>query len=211
MSTETADVPPFICPYCDTAISLPDDDRRFHACNHCGKQLDLPAQFAFLRGIAAFDEAQDANIALKQSRSRRTSAFIARENAIVDVFTEAYCSVQAALGGDLTNSQRALGVEMMVNMALLFAKRSMISGLEVNYWNLLMVEHTAQEEYDAIREKLAHSSSIFGALKRLRWRQRKRQLRRTFPKLDSSIKQVADNIAFVNPPHARRTDWKLLD
>lgn len=211
MSGSAKAPPPFICPHCDQELSLPSDDRHYYSCAHCGKLIDLPAQFAFLRGVAAFDEAQDAYQALKKERKKRLPSYTAAEGRIVRTFVEAYSSIQVAFSSELTDHQRSLGIEMMANMTLLFLKHEMVSGLEVSYWKALMVEQTAQNEYDLLRQKLKASVNAAGVIRRLRWRARQNQLKRALAQIDKRIKLIEGSIAFVDPPRARRKGWKPLD
>jgi hypothetical protein len=197
----------FACPYCEQELDLPAEDIRYFHCVHCGKRLDLPAQFAFNRGLDAFREAQTAYESLSHHR-KKVPAFSAREQAIVRTFEEAYFSIQQAFTSDLAEPQRIMGVEMMVNMAQFFLKRDLISGLESSYWSLLMTEHTAQEEYDILGERLASKAGVLGFLRKMRWRTRRGQLRHALVKLDQKIRHLEENMAFSYPIHARKTSWK---
>ncbi len=211
MSGSAKAPPPFICPHCDKELGLPSDDRHYYSCAHCGKLIDLPAQFAFLRGVAAFDEAQDAYQALKKERKKRLPSYTAAEGRIVRTFVEAYSSIQVAFNSELTDHQRSLGIEMMANMTLLFLKHEMVSGLEVSYWKALMVEQTAQNEYDLLRQKLKASVNAAGVIRRLRWRARQNQLKRALAQIDKRIRLIEGSIAFVDPPRTRHKGWKPLD
>ena len=201
---------PFVCPFCEKELILPKEAAQYYTCEYCGKRIDLPAQFAFNRGLEAFKEGQAAYQELKYLKKKR-AAYDAAELTVVRILEKAYFSIQQAFATDLVEPQRALGVEMMVNMAQLFTKRDMISGLEASYWSLLMVEHTAQDEYDSLCQKLASPLGILGFLKRMRWRLRKRQLKRALDNLNQNIKRVEANMAFAYPLHARKSHWKPGD
>jgi len=201
---------PLTCPYCDQELILPKQTGQYYTCEYCDKRIDLPAQFAFNRGLEAFKEGQAAYQGLKYLKKKR-AAYDAAELTVVRIFEKAYFSIQQTFATDLAEPQRALGVEMMVNMAQLFTKRDMISGLEASYWSFLMVEHTAQDEYDSLCQKLASPLGMLGFLKRMRWRLRKRQLKRALDNLNQNIKRVEANMAFAYPLHARKSHWKPGD
>ena len=210
ISVTTNNEPPFTCPFCEKELYLPVEDIHYYTCDHCGKKLDLLAQFAFLRGTDAFKEAQYAFHALRY-RKLKYPSYDQAELEVVRVFMEAYFAIQQAFTTDLADHQRTQGVEMMVHIAQLFVKRDMISILEVNYWNSLMVEHTAQEEFDEIGRKLASPLGVLGFLMRLRWHSRRRQLKRALKNLDKKIKTIEANMAFVYPLHTRKSHWKPTD
>ena len=56
------------------------------------------------------------------------------------LFREAYSSLQLAFEGELVESQRRLGVEMMASMAQEFMMRMMASDLESHYWQMVLTE-----------------------------------------------------------------------
>ena len=201
---------PFVCPFCEKELILPKEAAQYYTCEYCGKRIDLPAQFAFNRGLEAFKEGQAAYQGLKYLKKKR-AAYDAAELTVVRIFEKAYFSIQQAFATDLAEPQRALGVEMMVNMAQLFTKRDLISGLEASYWGLLMVEHTAQEEYDVLRQKIANPAGALGLIKQIRWRSRKGQLKRALVKLDQKIRYMETHMAFTYPIHARKSHWKPGD
>ena len=210
MAFNESEETPFVCPFCEKELTLPKEAAQYYTCEYCGKRIDLPAQFAFNRGLEAFKEGQAAYQELKYLKKKR-AAYDAAELTVVRIFEKAYFSIQQAFATDLAEPQRALGVEMMVNMAQLFTKRDMISGLEASYWSFLMVEHTAQDEYDSLCQKLASPLGMLGFLKRMRWRLRKRQLKRALDNLNQNIKRVEANMAFAYPLHARKSHWKPGD
>lgn len=207
MVINESDETPFTCPFCEKELNLPEEEVNEITCDYCGKHLDLQAQFAFKRGAEAFQEGHDAYQGLSY-RKKKNPSFDAHEQAIVRVFEEAYFSIQQAFSSDLAEPQRIMGVEMMVNMVQFFFKRDMISGLESSYWGLLMIEHSAQEEYDILRQKLASPAGALGFIKRMRWQMRKEQLKRALVNLDQKIRHMESQMAFTYPIHARKSSWK---
>jgi len=197
--------PPFICPYCDVELRLPDYVW-YYTCNHCGKRLDLKSQFAYLRGLDAFKEGQD--ILGKLNPKKRRSLTSAQDRAALELFRQAYSSFQVAFLAELEEFQRSLGVEMMTSIAYEFRKRNMVSPLEANYWNSLMVEQTAQNEYDLLKEKLVKANGLTGFLKRWRWRSRQKLLLNTLAQLAEKIETLEKQIDFVDIPRARNKKWK---
>ena len=90
----------------------------------------------------------------------------------MDLFIEAYSSLQVAFLGSLVEVQRQVGIEMMSSMAAEFMKQNMISPLEMSYWNSILTEYYAQTEIDRIKERLTRPMGKFGFLVILRWKQR---------------------------------------
>ncbi len=197
--------PPFICPYCETELSLPEDVW-YYTCEHCHNRLDLKSQFAFLRGLDAFREGQD--LLDKVSPRKRRWGFHPVDKASLTLFMEAYSSLQVAFLAELAEGQREVGVRMMTSMSDEFMKRSMVSPLEANYWNTLMIEQTAQAEYDQLKTRLETVNGHFRVLKRWRWRNRQKQLIASLEKLDQKIALLERQIEFVDIPRARNTRWK---
>ena len=197
--------PPFTCPYCDVELHLPDEVW-YYTCDHCGKHLDLKSQFAYLRGLDAFREGQDILDRLNPKKHRKLTD--QQDRAAIELFRQAYSSLQVAFQVELENFQRTLGVEMMTSMAHEFMKRKMVSPLEANYWNSLMVEQTAQNEYDLLKEKLAKTSGSLGTLKRWRWHSRQKQLLKALEQLAKKIRLLEMQIEFVQIPRARNKKWK---
>ncbi|MGD0003128.1 MAG: hypothetical protein ABSE06_02735 [Anaerolineaceae bacterium] len=197
--------PPFICPYCDVEIHLPDNVW-YYTCNHCGKRLDLKSQFAYLRGLDAFNEGQDILQRLNPKKHRSITS--AQDRAALELFREAYSSFQVAFLAELEEFQRTLGVEMMTSMAHEFMKRGMISSLEANYWNSLMVEQTAQNEYDLLNGKIVKADDLTGYFKRWQWRSRQKRLLEALAKIAIKIQTLEISIDFIDIPRARNKKWK---
>jgi hypothetical protein len=197
---------PFICPYCETEIVIPDN-LWYYTCDQCGKHLDLKSQFAFLRGLDAFTEGQDL---FQKIHPKKRRLFIAQENAAMELFRQAYSSLQVAFMADLEEGQRILGVEMMASMNQEFIKRSMTSALEAQYWNTLMVMQTAQNEYDRLTKNLAEATSdVIGQIKRVRWASRKKQLAQAIVKQEAKLDTLEQQIEFIDIPKARSKTWKI--
>lgn len=197
--------PPFICPYCDVEIHLPDNVW-YYTCDHCGKRLDLKSQFAYLRGLDAFREGQDILDRLNPKKHRSLTS--AQDRAALELFRQAYSSFQVAFLTEMEEFQRSLGVEMMTSMAHEFMKRSMISPLEANYWNSLMVEQTAQNEYDLLKGKLVKAEGMAGFLKSFRWRSRQKRLLKALDQIAIKIHTLETLIDFIDIPRARNKKWK---
>jgi hypothetical protein len=168
--------------------------------------LDLKSQFAYLRGLDAFKEGQD--ILDRLNPKKRRSLTNEQDRAAMELFRQAYSSFQIAFMADLEEFQRTLGVEMMTSMAQEFLKRNMISPLEANYWNCLIFEQTAQNEYGLLKEKIVKAGGIIGFFKRYRWRARQKQLIKALTDLAEKIKTLEMQIEFVDIPRARNKKWK---
>jgi hypothetical protein len=197
--------PPFICPYCDTTLKLPDTVW-YYSCDHCRQRLDLKSQFAYLRGLDAFKEGQELMDSVSPKKRRR--GYHAQDKASLAIFMQAYSSLQVAFQSDLEDLQRTIGVEMMNSMSEEFMKRGMVSPLEVTFWNSIMVEQTAQNEFDRLREKLSGLKGSLAFIKRWRWKNRQKQLVESLAKLDQKIKSLEQQIQFVDFPHARNRKWR---
>ncbi|HEY9077130.1 MAG TPA: hypothetical protein VIO61_11405 [Anaerolineaceae bacterium] len=127
----------------------------------------------------------------------------------LELFRLAFSSLQVAFSAELAPAQKILGVEMMCSMTQEFQKRLMVSPLEAQYWNTLMVEHTAQREYDHLTEKLAGPrSGLFSFFLRMRWILRQRQLTKSLDKLDKKIRSLEASMEIIDIPRARDLDWK---
>jgi hypothetical protein len=192
------------CPNCQGLLSVPDGVWML-TCGTCGIRLDLSGHFAFLRALAAFEEGQEVMQNLNPKKQR--AAFSQAEGDALKLFMEAYSSLQVAFQHDLAEVQRQVGVEMMTSMATEFMKRNMVSSLEANYWNSVMVEQTAQEEIDRLRAKLNSPAGKAGFLRRWRWSNRIRQLRAALAQSGAKLTALESQIAFVEIPHARKRNW----
>jgi hypothetical protein len=196
---------PFSCPYCDTQLSIPDN-LWYYVCVQCGRHLDLKSQFAYLRGLDAFTEGQDL---FQKIHPKKRKQYIAQEDAALELFRQAYSSLQVAFMVELQEDQRILGVEMMASMSQEFLKRLMTSPLETQYWNTLMVMQTAQHEYDQLTRKLAEpSTGLWDNIKRWRWNSRKKQLIQAIAKQELKLDATEEQIEFTDIPRARSKTWK---
>lgn len=195
----------FTCPFCENEIQLPEDAWYF-TCPHCGHRLDITSQAAYQRGLAAFAEGQDLIDAI--SPRKRRNPFYHRDKLAMELLLEAYSSLQVAFMAELAEAQRSLGIEMMASMSSEFMKRNMISPLEMNYWHTLMMEYTAQLEYDRLKEKLASSHNPLGFLARLRWRSRQKKLLTSLVEIDQKIAAFEKQIQFTDVPKTRNKKWK---
>ena len=194
----------FQCPNCSRELQLPQEGW-FYTCDYCREVLDLKAQFAFLRGLDAFDEGQ----ALMFAKGPRKLRHKTRENAVyrqvLETFMEAYSSLQLAFTGSLAEVQRQVGVEMMSSMAAEFMKQNMISPMEMSFWNSVLTEQNAQLEIVKIKQKMSERGN---AILRLRWYLRLNQLKKTLLEMDQKITRLEKQIAFVDVPRARNRRWK---
>ncbi len=197
---------PFVCPYCDTQLDLPDG-AWYITCTKCRHHLDLKSQFAYLRGLDSFSEGQD--IMQKVNPRKQRALFQPKVTEAMHLFMSAYTSIQVAFQAELAETQRALGVEMMSSMAQEFMKRNMVSAMEMSYWNTLMIEQTAQYEYDRLKEQLAgQGGGLWAGVKRWRWISRQKQLVRSLAQIDKKIKMLEKQIDFTDIPRARNEKWK---
>lgn len=196
--------PPFICPHCETELDLPEDVWYF-TCTRCQRRLDLKSQFAYLRGLDAFTEGQEALTSVSMRRRRPEDP---RFKEAITLFREAYSSLQIAFMADLALAQKSLGAEMMARISYEFMKWNMVSPLEMSYWKSLITERNAQDEYDALKEKLSEQGGIWALLMRWRWQLRKKQLLKALTDLDAKLKMLERQIEFIDVPRARNENWK---
>lgn len=193
------------CPVCEVEIRIAPDARRIK-CAGCDVSLDVQSQLAYLRGEDAFSVGQE--IYNEISPRARRSPSNPKDIEAITLFREAYSSLQLAFEGELADSQRRLGVEMMASMAQEFMMRMMASDLESHYWQMVLTEQNSRSEYDEIKEKLNQNRSVFGLFAQARLRLRQFQLRRSLRKLSSKINRLERQIAFIKVPNARDKNWK---
>ncbi len=198
------DTPPFTCPYCETVLDLPED-AWYYTCPRCQKRLDLKSQFAYLRGLDAFSEGQEMMVKIPPRRRRPLDP---RTEEAMQLFREAYSSLQVAFQSILAEEQRALAVEMMSSMSREFMKWNLVSAVEMNYWHFLMVEQTAQKEYERNKQKLADLDGGLNLLAQMRWRIRQKQLRKALLDTGKKVVMLERQIEFIDIPRARRENWK---
>lgn len=194
----------FTCPYCQTNLAIPEIEW-YYTCTGCGKRLNLESQYAFLRGLDAFAEGQE--MMERISPKQRRDPLNPRDRAAMDLFLEAYTSLQIAFRAELAEVQRSVGVEMMASMATEFMKRSMVSVLEMNYWTILLVIQNSQNEYDQLKKRLETSNGPLAFFHQLRWRGRQKQLRRSLVDFEGKLMVIEKQINFIDIPKAHNKSW----
>ncbi len=193
------------CPYCDTELLVPIDLWKY-TCRQCGKALILDSQLAYLRGLDSFQEAQEL---LQKINPKKRQQYKVEEREALDIFMQAYSSLQVAFKSELEENQRMLAVEMMTSMTQEFIKRLMVSPLEAQYWNTIMIEQTARNEYDNLKIKLKETTSgIVGFFRRRRWNGRQKKLAQALSRMEDKLKSLEQQIDFIDIPHARDKNWK---
>ncbi len=193
------------CPYCDTQLAIPPDLWTY-SCRQCGKRLDLKSQYAYLRGLDAFSEGQEIYQRIPPKKRRK---FLAEDAEALNLFRQAYSSLQVAFTVELEENQRALGVEMMASMTQEFLKRLMTSPLEAQYWNTLMVMQTAQAEYARLTAQLAQvTPGVWEGFLRWRRKSRQKQLTEAILKQEARLDALEQQIEFTEIPRARPKPWK---
>lgn len=198
---------PLRCPNCDAELQVPDDVW-YYTCDSCRESLDLKAQFAYLRGLEAFDEGQALMTEKGPKRPRNKTRYNEIYRHCLDLFVEAYSSLQIAFLGHLVEVQRQVGIEMMASMTGEFLRQNMVSPLEMGYWNMILTEHLAQTEIDRLKVRLGQPVGGLGFLMRLRWTLRLNQLKKKLIEVDQRINRLERQIAFVDVPRARNRRWK---
>lgn len=159
-----------------------------------------------MRGLDAFTEGQDLYQKINPKKRR---LFIKQENEAMELFKQAYSSLEVAFMADLEEHQRMLGVEMMASMNQEFLKRSLISPLEAQYWNTLIIIQTAQNEYDQLTAYLAKTASgLLDPIKRMRWTARQKQLVQAIEERETKLNALEQQIEFIDIPRARSKTWK---
>jgi hypothetical protein len=194
----------FTCPYCNAGLSIPDNDW-YYTCTQCRQRLNLESQYAFLRGLEAFTEGQDAME--KISPRQRRNPYNLRDKQAMELFLEAYTSLQIAFHAELAEVQRSVGVEMMASMASEFMKRSMVSVLEMNYWTTLLVIQNSQTEYDQLKKKLETLDGSLIFIKRMRWQGRQKRLLDSLVSFERKLMTIEKQISFIEVPRARNKAW----
>jgi hypothetical protein len=197
------DLAPFMCVHCQVEIEAVEEPWPT-ACPVCGRAIDLEIQFAYIRGRDAFIAGQDLLMALTPKMRRRNIVSVVEMEGL-QYYSQAYSSLQRAFQGQLAEPQRRLGIEMMAAMVQVFQTHGTISPFESGYWTAIMMELTSQLEILQVWEKQAKApEGIPGALIRLRWEARLRQLKKALSQIDQKIKTLERNIVFVERPKARK-------
>jgi hypothetical protein len=192
-----------VCHQCAQEI-LPPDEGWETDCPHCGAHLDLHGQFAYLRGVHAFQEGEQILGELPYLKKARKEMgfrfrYSDREREAFAFFSESYTALQEAFQYALPETQRTHGVDMMIHMARLFLPRNMISSLEAGYWNSLMIFQNAALEAQELNEKIAVSRGMKLTLWGWRWRSRLKKLNQAMADLDTKIRRMETEMAFAHP------------
>jgi hypothetical protein len=195
---------PFMCCVCGTEV-IPETEPWPETCPTCRHRFDQHAQLAYCRGQDAFTAGQ-ALILPISPRVRERNLTTEDEMEGLHYYIQAYTALQESFKGEIAESQRALGIEMMAAISRVFVQHGMVSQLEMGYWSSLLVELNSQREQEELSNKLASSArgGMIGLFKRWRWRTRARQLAKALLALDAKILKFERYIAFVDPPQARR-------
>lgn len=195
-----------VCALCGTEV-ITEQEPWPEYCPRCQHPFDLAGQFAYMRARDAFNAGQELIIHISPGR-RMVSMTSEDEMAGVQCYIQAYSAMQKAFTGELAESQRRLGIEMMAAMVRVFVQHGMVSSLESAYWSLLLVEMNTQIERDDLVMKI--NSSQLSGLRRWvmhwRWKSRRAQLEEALRELNRKIQLLERQIAFVEKPKARRID-----
>ena len=201
---------PVICTTCGKAYegetqSIPD------TCVQCGSVIDLATQFAFSRGVDAFDYGQELLMRLSP-RSRRKDPFSKSEMEAIRYYQQAYNSFQTAFSGVLAESQRRMAIEIIASIVFVQLQHQVISSIEAAYWQNLLKELTMQKELIEVEQKIATlpRSPIRWILK-IRWRMRLNQLNAALIDIDHQIEKMEASILFAVPPNVRRKNLPPLE
>jgi hypothetical protein len=200
------EIEPLVCVHCGTEV-VTEVEPWPEACPNCQRPFDLDAQFAYSRGRDAFTAGQELIIHISPSR-REKDMTTDDEMEGLHYYIQAYTALQRAFQGKIAEVQRRLGIEMMAAMARVFLQHGMVSQLEMAYWSNLLIELNTLLEWVTLKEKIETSKQrgLPGFFLRWRWRLRRNQLETALLELDRKIRLLERQIAFVDPPNARRRD-----
>ena len=192
---------PVVCVNCATEF---DHEPWPQACPRCQHLIDLQAQFAYCRGHNAFTVGQELIMKTypRKRKKRLPSQF---ESEGIQLYQQAYISLQQAFQGELAESQRHLGIKMMAAIANIFQFNTMVSPLEAIYWSTLLVELNSHLELISLREKLAKGDNrgLITSLQSWRGRIRLRQLEKAMAMLENKLNYLEYKIGFIQPMHTR--------
>ena len=199
------DILPFVCSQCGTEV-IPEVEPWPEACPTCLRSFDQKAQLAYSRGQDAFSAGQELIVRLSP-KLRKKNLITEIEMESLFYYTQAYTALQESFKGDLADIQLHLGIEMMAAIAHVFLQHDMISSLESSYWGHLLTEVNTHKERKTLLQNLkeVEQNGILGLFQRLRWQIRLSQIEKGLVDLDSKIRTLERNIAFVDPPRARRS------
>lgn len=175
-------------------------------CPHCGAQIDLHGQFAYMRGVQAFQEGEEILGSLSYLRKAKKGMALSfryseREKEAFTLFSEAYTSLQEAFQYEIPEVQRVHSVDMMIHMARLFLPRNMISSLEASYWNSLMILQNARLEKQELKEKLSTQHGLIAKLWGWRWKNREKTLDQAMAELSQKIQRIENEMSLAHPQH----------
>lgn len=198
-----AELAPVVCVKCGAEYA--DETESIPAvCPACGNPIDLTTQFAYCRGVNAFDYGQQMLMAISP-QTRRRNPFSAEEMESLQYYEQAYSSMQLAFRGTLAEYQRRLAIEIMAAIAFVQFQHQAISSIEFSYWQSLLKELTMQQEVLEVKDKIASlPEGLFKRLMRVRWNLRMNQLTTALIEIDHKIERVEASIAFAEPPNIRR-------
>jgi hypothetical protein len=204
LNQEEEDIFPFVCSQCGAEI-IPEVEPWPEICQSCQRVFDQKAQLAFCRGQDAFTAGQALILPISPG-TREKNLTTEDEMEGVRYYIQAYTALQESFHGEIAESQRQLGIEMMAAMARVFMQHGMVSQLESGYWSNLLLEQNSVNERAELLVKLAakERGGVIGMIQRWRWRARAHQLEKALIDLDAKILKFERHIAFVDPPDARR-------
>ena len=197
----------FECPNCGSEIDrVAQRDTDWISCEQCGQPISLASQLAMARALDNYSFAQElATPELLNSRVR-PGAFSPQAKDALRAYQKAFTGIQLALRSELPTTQQERATEIMAEIAFILQRNQMISVLEARYWTQLMVCHTARQEYRTIQNKLQQPRP--GLLTRLfrfpHWRLRRLQLHRALERREERLKELEQNLAFVDALHVPR-------
>lgn len=194
---------PMICAACGAEIDIETEPLPAN-CPICREPIDLQTQLAFSRGRDAFSVGQEYLIRISP-KMRRRNMFTAEEQEGLQYLTQAYSSLQLAFQGNLAESQRCLGIEMMASMVNIFQQHQSVSEFEYAYWGSLLKELNTQLECVEVQQKIDDiPPGLFSGLIRLRWRIRLRQLENFLVEMNEKINKFESILKFSEPLKTRK-------
>ena len=196
---QTPDAVDIACPWCDATLAV-NPASACCTCSQCRRQVDLAAQFCFLRGTDAFSAARSFS---PPRGKKKLSA--ADDQERTQCYFQAFTSYQQALQGELSPVQVQLAIEALADISRIFSDRMMTSPAEADYWAKLAIQRNAQQERTALQEKLAQPAcyGLRNMASHWRWQIRYRQLGRSTDRLDQQVKHLEKILNLVYTPHVR--------
>lgn len=190
------------CPYCQAELVTSETCERY-ICDHCRRDLNVPAQLLFARGRDLLVQAQELSGAMPPRRQKAAKA--AQEQQMLPYLQRAYSALQEAFVRDLSHDQCEEGIQMMADLGRTLNSLGKIPTLEARYWATLMVELSARRELQQVQNKITSPThrGVLGWPWRWRWRSRRGQLHQAMARLDQEIRRIETEGRFVDPPRAR--------